>query len=89
MWFFRKYRTDLHDKRQRDVTPFFEEQIALDPVAHANWTNATHRIRALYADWIASNWSSKMRRLRAMDTIGWAREDALESQVHKSGWDAL
>jgi hypothetical protein len=85
--FCKRYRTKLHRRRLDDVLPFFDEQLALDPVAQANWLNSTVRVRGLYKDWMASNWSSKMRQLRAMDTVGWAREDALEAQVHKSGWD--
>ena len=61
----------------------------LSPEALANWNRNSSRTRELYCDYMASSWSRKMRFLRALDTVGWARENALEAQVHKSPLDGF
>jgi hypothetical protein len=85
-WGIRGARQRRYSRRRDEVVAFFLSQLRADPVAMENWNATTSRTRELYCDYIASNWSRKMRFLRALDTVEWCHRGILEKQVQKKAY---
>jgi hypothetical protein len=82
----RRLRQRRYARRQDEVVGFFLAQLRADPEATQNWNATTSRTREVYCDYMASNWSRKMRFLRALDTADWCRRGILEKQVQKKAY---
>jgi hypothetical protein len=72
-------------RRRDEVVAYFLSQVTTE--SRTNWDANCSRTRELYCDYMASNWSRKMRFLRALDTANLCREDALEQQIMSRSGD--